>query len=218
MFLFEFVNYYSSFFYIAFIKGRLRDEPPEGGLQKSTTAITYLSESCPLGGCYHDLVIQMVTIFVGKAILSSLTEYLIPYLKSLYNRRQYLSAESASIGGQPKKLQQWEEDFMLESWDHMSLFYEYLELVIQFGFVTIFVSTFPLAPLFALINNVLEIRLDARKMLQNYKRPVAQRFVSFLYIEKKLPNFFFSNTGLKTLASGTASSMPLESSPCLLTR
>lgn len=63
MFLFEFVNYYSSFFYIAFVKGRLRAEPPEGGLQKSATAVTYLSESCPLGGCYHDLAIQMVRGF-----------------------------------------------------------------------------------------------------------------------------------------------------------
>ena len=38
------------------------------------------------------------------------------------------------------------------------LFDEYLEIVIQFGFITIFVCAFPLAPLFALINNILEIR------------------------------------------------------------
>lgn len=113
-------------------------------------------------------------IFVGKALLSGIAEYLLPYLNLLWIRRKYLNSESGR-DRTSQRLEQWEEDFMLESWDHMSLFYEYLELVIQFGFVTIFVSTFPLAPLFALINNVLEIRLDARKMLQNYKRPVAQR-------------------------------------------
>ena len=48
-------------------------------------------------------------------------------------------------------------------------------MVLQFGFVTIFVAAFPLAPLFALINNTLEIRLDARKMVTAYRRPVARR-------------------------------------------
>ncbi|CAG0916416.1 unnamed protein product [Notodromas monacha] len=47
--------------------------------------------------------------------------------------------------------------------------------VIQFGFVTIFVSAFPLAPLFALLNNIFEMRLDAAKLLTWYRRPVAQR-------------------------------------------
>jgi anoctamin-1 len=47
--------------------------------------------------------------------------------------------------------------------------------VIQFGFVTIFVSAFPLAPLFALLNNIFEMRLDASKLLTFYRRPVGQR-------------------------------------------
>jgi len=48
-------------------------------------------------------------------------------------------------------------------------------MVLQFGFVTIFVAAFPLAPLFALINNALEIRMDAMKMMSSFRRPVAQR-------------------------------------------
>ena len=47
--------------------------------------------------------------------------------------------------------------------------------MIQFGLVTIFVASVPLAPLFAIINNVLEMRLDARKLLTFYRRPVGQR-------------------------------------------
>ena len=42
---------------------------------------------------------------------------------------------------------------------------EYLEMVLQFGFITIFVAAFPLAPLFALLNNWVEIRLDAQKFV-----------------------------------------------------
>ncbi|XP_023348896.1 anoctamin-1 [Eurytemora carolleeae] len=48
-------------------------------------------------------------------------------------------------------------------------------MVLQYGFVTLFVSAFPLAPLFALINNILEIRLDANKLLVQVRRPLAQK-------------------------------------------
>ena len=44
---------------------------------------------------------------------------------------------------------------------------EYLEMVLQFGFITIFVAAFPLAPLFALLNNWVEIRLDAQKFVRD---------------------------------------------------
>ena len=39
----------------------------------------------------------------------------------------------------------------------MALFDEYLEMIIHYGFVTIFVSAFPLAPFFALFNNIIEV-------------------------------------------------------------
>lgn len=48
-------------------------------------------------------------------------------------------------------------------------------IVLQYGFVTIFVAAFPLAPFFALLNNILEMRLDAQKLLTFYRRPVTQR-------------------------------------------
>lgn len=41
--------------------------------------------------------------------------------------------------------------------------------------MTIFVSAFPLAPFFALLNNILEMRLDAKKLLTYHRRPVSQR-------------------------------------------
>ena len=48
-------------------------------------------------------------------------------------------------------------------------------LVLQFGFITIFVAAFPLAPFFALLNNWLEIRLDAQKFICATRRAVAER-------------------------------------------
>lgn len=48
-------------------------------------------------------------------------------------------------------------------------------IVIQFGFITLFVAAFPLAPFFALLNNIIEIRLDAYKFITQLQRPLAVR-------------------------------------------
>lgn len=47
--------------------------------------------------------------------------------------------------------------------------------VIQYGFTTIFVAAFPLAPLLALISNLVEIRLDAIKMVRLQRRLVPRK-------------------------------------------
>ena len=41
---------------------------------------------------------------------------------------------------------------------------------IQYGFVTLFLIGFPLAPLFALINNLIEIQVDSHKILATRRR------------------------------------------------
>ena len=86
----------------------------------------------------------------------------------------------------------WEKDYELIPLSIHGLFFEYLELgneekrnvvyiiiifflVIQYGFVTIFVAAFPLAPFFAWVNNVIEIRLDAHKFVTVFRRPLAER-------------------------------------------
>jgi anoctamin-1 len=93
--------------------------------------------------------------------------------------------------------QQWIDDYFLLDWNIMTLFNEYLEMgksyhfyisqyllskrkyflskVIQFGFITLFVVAFPLGPLFAFFNNILEIRIDANKFLVQMKRPLAKK-------------------------------------------
>lgn len=48
---------------------------------------------------------------------------------------------------------------------------DYLEMFIQFGYVTLFSSAFPLAAFCALLNNVVEIRSDAFKLCMTYQRP-----------------------------------------------
>lgn len=54
-------------------------------------------------------------------------------------------------------------------------FEDYLEMFIQFGYVVLFSSAFPLAALCAFLNNVIEIRSDAFKLCHTFQRPFGQR-------------------------------------------
>ncbi|NWU81492.1 ANO6 protein, partial [Onychorhynchus coronatus] len=164
MFLFQFVNYYSSCFYIAFFKGKFVGHPgnPVYWLGK------YRNEECDPGGCLLELTTQLAIIVGGKAIWNNIQEVLLPLVKNLIGR--YSAAARSE-----KVVPRWEEDYHLQPIGKLGLFYEYLEMVIQFGFVTLFVASFPLAPLLALINNMLEIRLDAWKLTTQFRRMVPQK-------------------------------------------
>uniref|UniRef100_A0A4W3K2A5 Anoctamin n=1 Tax=Callorhinchus milii TaxID=7868 RepID=A0A4W3K2A5_CALMI len=158
MFLFQFVNYYSSCFYIAFFKGKVVGYPgkPVYWLGR------FRNEECDPSGCLSELSTQLMIVMGGKAIWNNIQEVLIPWLKNLIGR--YFNKASK------KELPRWEQDYQLQPIGKLGLFYEYLEMVIQFGFATIFVASFPLAPLLALINNIIEIRVDAWKMTTQFRR------------------------------------------------
>ncbi|NWU99401.1 ANO6 protein, partial [Upupa epops] len=164
IFLFQFVNYYSSCFYIAFFKGKFVGHPgnPVYWLGK------YRNEECDPGGCLLELTTQLAIIVGGKAIWNNIQEVLLPWVKNLIGR--YCAAARSE-----KVVPRWEQDYHLQPIGKLGLFYEYLEMVIQFGFVTLFVASFPLGPLLALFNNMLEIRLDAWKLTTQFRRMVPQK-------------------------------------------
>ncbi|XP_041833675.1 anoctamin-6 isoform X2 [Melanotaenia boesemani] len=164
MFLFQFVNYYSSCFYIAFVKGKAVGYPgdPVYLLGK------YRNEECDPGGCLIELTTQLSIIMGGKAIWNNIQEVLLPWLKNLILR--YCNRKASE-----KVKPRWEQDYHLQPISKLGLFYEYLEMVIQFGFVTLFVASFPLAPVLALINNVFEVRVDAWKLTTQCRRGVPEK-------------------------------------------
>uniref|UniRef100_A0A673UF00 Anoctamin n=1 Tax=Suricata suricatta TaxID=37032 RepID=A0A673UF00_SURSU len=164
MFLFQFVNFYSSCFYVAFFKGKFVGYPGK---------YTYLfnvwrSEECDPGGCLVELTAQLTIIMTGKQIFGNIKEAIYPLVLNWWRRRKARTNSE-------KLYSRWEQDHDLETFGSLGLFYEYLETVIQFGFVTLFVASFPLAPLLALLNNIIEIRVDAWKLTTQYRRPVAAK-------------------------------------------
>lgn len=66
-----------------------------------------------------------------------------------------------------------EEQFVLGEYDQqLDLFSDYLEMVIQFGYATLFSCAFSLAPILAYVSNYIEIRVDAWKLTMAKRRPM----------------------------------------------
>ncbi|KAH3784068.1 hypothetical protein DPMN_162019, partial [Dreissena polymorpha] len=161
VFLFQFVNFYSSIIYIAFFKGKLVGYPGH-----YTTFFGIRSEECNNGGCLVELAQQLSVIMIGKQMINNAQEIIVPKVKAFFHRMK-IKVDKSRVQSR------WEEDYQLI--ENEGLFAEYLEMVLQFGFITIFVAAFPLAPLFALLNNWVEIRLDSQKFVCETRRPVADR-------------------------------------------
>ncbi|XP_008472434.1 anoctamin-5-like [Diaphorina citri] len=80
IYLFQFVNYYTSIFYIAFLKGKFIGYPA-----KYTRVFNLRQEECSPGGCFMELSIQLAVIMVGQQTFNSIVEMFIPYFWKLYN-------------------------------------------------------------------------------------------------------------------------------------
>lgn len=97
MFLFQFVNYYSSCFYIAFVKGKIVGYPGKpvrllGEYRNEEVAFVHgvilhvfvrsdwcvLPLQCDPGGCLIELTTQLAIIMGGKAIWNNIQEVLLP--------------------------------------------------------------------------------------------------------------------------------------------
>nr|XP_033784024.1 anoctamin-1 isoform X2 [Geotrypetes seraphini] len=169
-FLLKFVNAYTPIFYVAFFKGRFVGRPGD----YVYIFHSFRMEECAPGGCLMELCIQLSIIMLGKQLIqNNLFEIGIPKMKKLIRyikskRQNYLDHDEHN-----KKKQRYEMDYNLEPFAGLTP--EYMEMIIQFGFVTLFVASFPLAPLFALLNNIIEIRLDAKKFITELRRPLAVR-------------------------------------------
>eukprot|EP00794_Sanderia_malayensis_P012691 gene12691-13993_t len=161
MYLFQFVNFYGSLFYIAFFKL----DPGYPG--HYNTIFGFRREECDPAGCLFELGVQLFVIMVGKQCINTIIEVLIPKIQNWWRKRKTLDDTAATNSSR------WDKDSKLTEISPQGLFEEYLEMVIQFGFITIFVAAFPLGPFFALINNLVEIRVDAYKFVVLYRRPLA---------------------------------------------
>jgi hypothetical protein len=67
IYLFQFINYYSSLFYIAFLKGKWPGTPA-----KYNRIFKFRQEECAPGGCLMELFIQLSIIMIGNKKFSKI--------------------------------------------------------------------------------------------------------------------------------------------------
>ncbi|XP_061306869.1 anoctamin-9 [Pezoporus flaviventris] len=177
IFTFQFFTNFSSLIYIAFFLGRINGHP--GNYVR--IAGKWRLEECHPSGCITDLFIQMAIIMLLKQTISNVMEYLNPWIRHQLRRkrlrrpkkRRMMLGEEEEAEDPCKR--QWLSNYELNEVNIFSLFDEFLEMVIQYSFTTIFVAAFPLAPLLAFCNNLFEIHLDAIKMMRLHRRMVPRK-------------------------------------------
>ncbi|XP_075907912.1 anoctamin-1a isoform X2 [Nelusetta ayraudi] len=168
-FILKFVNAFTPIVYLAFFRGRLVGRPGK----YLYVVGSYRMEECAHAGCLMELCIQLCITMLGKQLIqNNLFEIGIPKLKKMLRRRKS-ELDSKQEEELNKTLKSYEKDHILGPF--VGLNPEYMEMIIQFGMVTLFVASFPLAPLFALLNNIIEIRLDAKKYVTEVRRPIAAK-------------------------------------------
>ncbi|KAM4744042.1 anoctamin-1a isoform 2-T2 [Anableps anableps] len=168
-FILKFVNAFTPIVYLAFFRGRLVGRPGN----YLYVVGSYRMEECAHAGCLMELCIQLCITMLGKQLIqNNLFEIGIPKLKKLLRKRKS-ELTSTQEEERNRTLKRYEKDHILGQF--VGINPEYMEMIIQFGMVTLFVASFPLAPLFALLNNIIEIRLDAKKFVMELRRPIAAK-------------------------------------------
>lgn len=145
-FVFQFVNSYASLFYIAFVKPFIPTLDP-----------------C-IDSCMQELQTNLGTIFLTRLAIGNFTEVLVPYIQSYLKEREGTKGATAELSEVEKTFYQPEYHVMLGTFD------DFAEMMIQFGYTTMFVAAFPLATVMSFVNNYIEIRVDAWKLCQVCRR------------------------------------------------
>lgn len=190
--LFQFVNSFLSLFYIGFYlrdMDRLRDQLAAllitrqvlGNLKEAL--LPYIIWKARLYSVGYRIVTRMSPASVEKEVRRMTTRPDATNQSSKVSER----GESGNINdsdsddspvteedeeGLPALTQAEVESAMKKYEDTLD---DYLEMCIQFGYITLFSSAFPLAALCALLNNIIEIRSDAFKLCLTFQRPFGQR-------------------------------------------
>ena len=104
VFIFQFINFYSSIIYIAFFKGKFVGYPGNykhifGSLRNEEVALKFktlklkkkhIFLQCGNGGCLIELAQQLAVIMIGKQIINNAKEMMIPMLKTWWHRKKVI--------------------------------------------------------------------------------------------------------------------------------
>ena len=144
--LFQFINSFLALFYVAFYLG---------DLERLKTLLT--------------------AILITRQVIGNIKETILPY--AIKNFRLLSMALNDYSAFDPSQISAEFTPIEREgsSPTYKGTHEDYMEIFIQFGYVTFFSSIYPLAGFLALLNNIFEIRGDVLKLCIAYQRPFGER-------------------------------------------
>jgi Calcium-activated chloride channel len=176
---YQFVNYFISLFYIAFVKEYW--------------------DGCDHNNCMGELNYSLWVMF-GLNMVFNVIEIGVPIISA----KSKWAAEEKKVQamfkeGKATRLETSEPERQAKL-ETLIILNEYLEVVMNFGYIIFFCVAFPLGPLIYWVFNILEIKGDAYKFFNLFKRPFPRQaesigvwsdIISFLSIVGVI-----TNTGL----------------------
>ncbi|KAK9396436.1 Anoctamin [Crotalus adamanteus] len=142
--VFNFLNCFASLFYIAFILVDMK----------------LLRQS-------------LATLLITSQVLNQFVEAALPYwLQKRRNKTVEKKVKALKIDTDMSLFEQVNLEKGMDT--YLGTFDDYLELFLQFGYVSLFSCVYPLAAIFAVLNNITEMYSDALKMCSVFKRPFSE--------------------------------------------
>ncbi|ORX58748.1 DUF590-domain-containing protein [Hesseltinella vesiculosa] len=113
---------------------------------------------------------QLVYFVVTGQVLGFLTEMLVPYLLAKLPNKIWTDKKQNQVTD-PFIKKVYKEVAM----DEYNIYTDYVEMIIQFGYVSMFSVVWPLTALCCQLNNWIELRSDAIKICKYTRRPIPAR-------------------------------------------
>lgn len=148
IFIFTLVNSFAALTYVSFIK-------------------YFLGFTCIRNNCIGDVATTLSTVFLTALITRAINQVLVQQ----YTQYKKDKEESGGIepGTTPSPL---EKQYCLAPYDTLlTTLTDYAALTVNYGYTTLFVCAFPLAPTMSCISAYIQIRIDGWKHCQAFQRP-----------------------------------------------
>eukprot|EP00981_Chlorochromonas_danica_P001972 scaffold409_cov167-Ochromonas_danica.AAC.4 len=192
-FCFQFVNSFASLFYISFVKPfilTLDACGPDGCMGDLQTTLSTIFITRLLLGNFLEVGVPMIFSYLAQKQRKRaaahhheheqlrLSRSQAPGLSSEGMELSNVSSPNGSLSALKNEslsfheMSEIEKTFVMPEY-HVMLgpFEDFAEMVVQFGYTTMFVAAFPLATVLSLVNNYVEIRVDAWKLCHLCRRP-----------------------------------------------
>lgn len=159
IFVFQFLNSYASFFFIAFVAPYLS---PSQNNPKNFPG------QCGAETCMQPLAINLGIVFGMRLTFSNVMDILVPYVQYHLNKR----TETAGVS-KDNVLSRPEEEMLLMPYDPIvENINDYADTAVQYGFSMMFITALPCATFFSFVSNFFRIKFTLWKRIKLYRRPI----------------------------------------------